>query len=86
MARSRRESAAWMREMGLKTLSARPMTSLPQKEHSIYPYFLRGKRVRYPNQVWASDITYLKLDTGYVYLVAIMDLYSRKVSSWNIFQ
>lgn len=73
-----------MHEMGLKALSPRQMTSVSKKEHPVYPYLLRGKRIRYPNQVWATDITYLKLDVGYVYLVAIMDLYSRKVLSWRI--
>ena len=71
-------------ELGLKAISARHMTSVPRKDHSVYPYLLKGKRIRYPNQVWAADITYLKLDTGFVYLVAIMDLYSRKVLSWRI--
>jgi putative transposase len=73
-----------MHEMGLKALSPRQMTSVPKKEHPIYPYLLKGKRIRYPNQVWATDITYLKLDVGYVYLVAILDIYSRKVLSWRI--
>jgi putative transposase len=57
---------------------------LPNKEHPVYPYLLRGKRIRYPNQVWAADITYLKLDCGFVYLVAIMDIWSRKVLAWKI--
>ncbi len=73
-----------MRAMGLNALSPKKLTSIPKKEHPVYPYLLKGKRIRYPNQVWATDITYLKLETGYVYLVAIMDLYSRKVMSWRI--
>jgi putative transposase len=60
------------------------MTSMPKKEHPIYPYLLKGKRIRYPNQVWATDITYLKLDVGFVYLIAIIDIYSRKVLSWQL--
>lgn len=70
--------------MGLNALLPREMISVPKKEHPIYPYLLRSKRIRYPNQVWATDITYLKLDFGYVYLVVIMDLYSRKVLSRRI--
>jgi len=73
-----------MREMRMKALSPKKFTSIPNKEHPVYPYLLRNKRIRYPNQVWATDITYLKLDTGFAYLVAIMDVYSRKVLSWRI--
>jgi putative transposase len=73
-----------MHELGLKALSPKQMTSTPRKENPVYPYLLKGKRIRYPNQVWATDITYLKLEVGFVYLVAIMDLYSRKVLSWRL--
>ena len=73
-----------MHEMGLKALSPRQMTSAPRKENPVYPYLLKGKRIRYPNQVWATDLTYLKLEIGFVYLIAIMDLYSRKVLSWRL--
>ena len=72
------------REMGLKALSPRQLTTRPTKEHPTYPYLLKNKRIRYPNQVWAADITYLRLDVGFVYLVAIMDVYSRKVLSWKM--
>jgi len=73
-----------MKKLGIKALSPKKVTSLPNKENPIYPYLLKGKQIRYPNQVWATDITYLKLEMGHVYLVAIMDLFSRKVLSWRI--
>jgi len=60
------------------------MTSIPNKQNPIYPYLLKGKSIRYPNQVWAADITYLKLETGFAYLVAIIDNWSRKVLTWRI--
>ena len=57
---------------------------MPIKWHQKYPYLLRGKAIWLPNQVWATDITYIKLSGGYVYLVAIIDLFSRKVLSWRV--
>lgn len=73
-----------MRRFGLRALYARRSLSKPRKEHKKYPYLLRGKEIRYPNQVWASDLTYLRLPGGFVYLVAILDLFSRKVLSWRL--
>jgi putative transposase len=55
-----------------------------KKEHKKYPYLLHGLKINNPNQVWATDITYLKLGKGYVYLMAIIDLYSRKILSWGL--
>ncbi|KGE73986.1 hypothetical protein DC28_02095 [Spirochaeta lutea] len=75
-----------MYQLGLKGLSPKKLTSIRSKSHAIHPYLLRNKRIRYPNQVWATDITYLKLETGHVYLCAIMDVYSRTVLSWQISQ
>ena len=60
------------------------MLSKARKEHKKYPYLLKDKIIRYPNQVWASDITYLRLPGGNAYLVVILDLYSRKVLSWRL--
>ena len=62
----------------------RPNTSKPHPEHKIYPYLLRDVVVDRPNQVWSTDITYLRMSHGFMYLVAIMDWHSRKVLSWRI--
>jgi putative transposase len=73
-----------MREMGIKAIYPRPNLSKPAPGHKIYPYLLRGLEINRPNQVWATDITYIRLQGGFVYLVAIIDLYSRKVLSWSL--
>jgi len=73
-----------MRLMGLAGMAPGPNTSKKHPEHKVYPYLLRGLEVVRPNQVWSTDITYLRLPRGHVYLVAIMDWYSRKVLSWRI--
>ena len=64
-----------MRRFGLRALYAKPRLTVARKEHKKYPYLLAGKAIRYPNQVWASDITYCWLPGGHVYLVVILDLY-----------
>ena len=71
-----------MRQMGLMALSPGPHTSRKSKEHEVYPYLLRGLVIDRPDQVWASDITYIRMQRGFLYLVAIMDLFSRYVLSW----
>jgi putative transposase len=73
-----------MRLMGLQGMAPGPNTSRAHPQHPIYPYLLRGLEITYPNQVWSSDITYIRLAHGFVYLVAVMDWYSRKVLSWRI--
>ena len=73
-----------MRRFGLSALYAKPQLTMARKEHKKYPYLLGGKVIRYPNQVWASDITYCRLAGGHVYLVVVLDLYSRKVLSWRL--
>ncbi len=73
-----------MRRMGLRSVAPTPDTSKPSKEHKVYPYLLRDIEVTRSNQVWATDITYIRLSGGFVYLVAIMDWYSRKVLSWEL--
>jgi putative transposase len=74
-----------LRLMGLEAVYPKPRLSLPGgPEHRIYPYLLRGLRIDHPNQVWSADITYLRLSQGFVYLVAILDWFSRYVLSWSL--
>jgi putative transposase len=73
-----------MSEMGLKAIYPKPKLSKPGKGHKIYPYLLNDLKIEYVNQVWATDITYIKLNGAFVYLVAILDLFSRKVLSWRL--
>jgi len=73
-----------MRQMGLVGMAPGPNTSRPHPEHKVYPYLLRGVLVVRPNQVWSTDITYIRLAHGFAYLVAIVDWYSRRVLSWRI--
>ncbi len=73
-----------MRLMCLMPIYQKPNTSKAAMGHKIYPYLLRGLRVVRPNQVWCSDITYLPMRRGFLYLVAIMDWHTRKVLSWRI--
>jgi putative transposase len=76
--------ARLLRLMGLETIYQKPRLSLPDAQHKIYPYLLRGVKIQRPNQVWSTDITYVRLHAGYVYLVAIMDWFSRYVISWEV--
>jgi putative transposase len=73
-----------MRLMGLEAMAPKPRTSEPHPEHVVYPYLLRGLKIGRVNQVWATDITYIPMQTGFAYLVAIMDWYSRRVLSWRL--
>ena len=73
-----------MRLMGLEAIYQKPNLSQPNKENRIYPYLLTGLNINRPNQVWATDITYIPMERGFVYLIAIMDWYSRYVLSWRI--
>ncbi len=73
-----------MQEIGIQAIYPKPNLSKPCSEHKKYPYLLRGLEVKRPNHVWAIDITYIKLPGGYIYLTAIIDLYSRKTLSWKI--
>ncbi len=73
-----------MRQMGLRALYPKPRTSNPGKGHKIYPYLLKGLVIDRPNQVWATDICYLPMAKGFMYLVAIMDWATRRVLSWRV--
>jgi putative transposase len=70
--------------MGLKAIYRRPRTSQPAAGHKVYPYLLSGMSITRPNQVWTADITYIPMERGFLYLVAIMDWYSRYVLSWRL--
>jgi putative transposase len=73
-----------MRIMGLRTIYRRPRTSSPAPGHKVYPYLLQGMEITRPNQVWATDITYIPMARGFLYLVAIMDWFSRCVLAWRL--
>jgi putative transposase len=70
--------------MGLTAIYRRPKTSQPAPGHKVYPYLLRGMEVTRPNQVWAADVTYIPMARGFLYLVAIMDWFSRYVLAWGL--
>lgn len=76
--------ARLMGKMGLQAVYPRPRTSLPNQQHRKYPYLLRGLTIKRPNQVWGADITYVPMPLGFMYLVAIMDWFSRFVVAWQL--
>ncbi len=73
-----------MRLMGLEAIYQKPNTSRRHPEHKVYPYLLRALAIDRPNQVWCADITYIPLAKGFVYLVAVMDWFSRRVLAWRL--
>lgn len=73
-----------MQLMNLEAIYPKPNLSKPAKEHKVYPYLLRNLAIERSNQVWATDITYLRIGDGFAYLIAIMDLYSRFVLAWRV--
>ncbi|GAB6052837.1 hypothetical protein JCM17960_31500 [Magnetospira thiophila] len=73
-----------MRKMGLSAIYQAPRTSIPHPEHRVYPYLLKGLAIERPNQVWCADITYIPVQRGFLYLVAIMDWASRHVLAWRL--
>ena len=75
--------ARLLRTMGLETIYPKPRLSTPHPTHRVYPYLLRGVPITRVNQVWSTDITYIRLHGGFIYLVAMMDWFSRYVLSWG---
>ena len=73
-----------MQKMGLEAVYPRPRLSQARPEHKVYPYLLRGMEIRHPDQVWSTDITYVPMRQGFMYLVAVMDWQSRYVLSWQL--
>jgi putative transposase len=73
-----------MRQMGIEAIYPKKRLSIANKKHKVYPYLLRGLSIVRPDQVWCSDITYLRLQHGFAYLVAVMDWFSRYVISWEL--
>lgn len=80
----REQTARLMREMGIKALFRKPRLSIPRPGFQIYPYLLKDLPIVRPNQVWAADITYIPMAKGFAFLVAIIDVMSRKVLSWEL--
>jgi len=73
-----------MKEMNLKALYPKPRTTIKSKENPVYPYLLKGLDINRPNQVWQTDISYIKMPTGFAYLVALIDVYRRYVVAWRL--
>jgi putative transposase len=73
-----------MREMGIEAIYPKPKTSIAHPKHKKYPYLLGGVTASFPNHIWGTDITYIRLEEGFAYLVALIDWYSRYVISWEL--
>ena len=73
-----------MQRMGIEAVYRRPRTSNPAPDHKIFPYLLRGLTIDRANQVWASDITYIPMARGFVYLAAVMDWFARRILTWRL--
>lgn len=73
-----------MRILGIQALYPQPKTTIPNKEHQKHPYLLHGLKIEAPNEVWSTDITYIRMKKGWIYLTAIIDWYSRYIISWKI--
>jgi len=81
---NRKRVARLMQLMGLQAVYPRPRTTIAHPQHKKYPYLLRGRVITQPNQVWSADITYVPMPTGFMYLVAVMDWFSRFVLAWQL--
>lgn len=80
----RKHTATLMKKMGIEALYRRPRTSTPGPGHKIYPYLLKQMKVDRPNQVWATDISYIPMAKGFVYLCAVIDWFTRRVLAWRV--
>ena len=80
----RKHVRTWMKKMGIEALYRKPNTSQHHAAHPIYPYLLRNLKIDRSNQVWATDITYIPMRRGFIYLVAVLDWHSRRVLSWRV--
>jgi putative transposase len=80
----RKHVATLMKKMGIAALYRKPNTSKPEPGHKIYPYLLKGLKIERPNQVWATDISYIPMARGFVYLAAVIDWFTRRVLSWRV--
>jgi len=80
----RKRVATLMRRMGLEALYRHPRTTHPHPGHRVFPYLLRGLAITAPNQVWAMDLTYLPMRSGFLYLVAVLDWATRRVLAWRL--
>ena len=81
---NRKRVSRLMALMGIEAFYPKPKLSQPGEGHRIYPYLLKGVEVNRVNQVWSTDITYIRMEQGFVYLVAVMDWFSRYVLSWSL--
>ena len=81
---NRKRVSRLMRKMGIEAIYPKPRTSAPAKGHRIFPYLLRGREIRAPDEVWCADITYVPMACGFMYLVAVMDWFSRYVLAWRL--
>ena len=73
-----------MKQMGIQAIYPKPRTSEPHPAHKVYPYLLRNLTIDQPNQVWATDISYIPMAQGFAYLTVVMDWYSRKILAWRL--
>jgi putative transposase len=80
----RKKASSLLKTIGIVSTAPKPKTSISNKQHKVYPYLLKDLVINKPNQVWATDITYVPMEKGFGYLVAIIDWYSRKVLSWRL--
>ena len=81
---NRKRAKRLMRVMAIEAIYQKPHTSKGHPDHKVYPYLLRGLTIDRPNQVWCADITYIPMAKGFVYLVAVMDWFSRRVLAWRV--